>query len=129
MPISGSTGIIRSPADLLKKTIPLFTADRKNYPGWLICPARHRHSLIYAGDAQWLLRKPVLDLLEPGIRAEAVFEILWRRTTAFYPLDTQLASAITELVDGNWAEFDPDLRLEFALALMRDARVSHDDDG
>ena len=115
-------------ADLLKKTIPLFKADRQNYPGWLICPARHRQTLNYAGDAHWLVRKPVLDLLEPKLRAEALFEILWRRTTAFSPIDVQLAAALTELVDAKPPEVDPDLRLEFALALMRDARVSHDDD-
>src|SRR5271157_2006037 len=51
-------------ADLLKKAIPLFKVDRENYPGWLVCPVRHRQSLPCAGDAHWLLRKPVLDLLE-----------------------------------------------------------------
>jgi SIR2-like domain len=116
-------------AELLKKTIPLFKADRENYPGWLVCPVRHRQSLHYAGDAHWLLRKPVLDLLEPKLRAEAVFEILWRRTTAFSPIDVQLAAALTELVDAKLPEVDADMRLEFALALMRDARVSNDDGG
>jgi hypothetical protein len=116
-------------SDVLKKTIPLFKADRENYPGWLICPVLHRRSLGYAGNAHWLLRKPVLDLLEPKPRAEAVSEILWRRTTAFTLMDTQLAKALEELVDGHAADIDPELRLDFALALMRDARVSHDDDG
>jgi hypothetical protein len=116
-------------ADLLKKTIPVFKADRENYPGWLVCPFQHRRSLGHAGDAHWLLRKPVLDLLEPNLRADAVFEILWRRTTAFTLMDMQLAKALEELVDGDAAYINPELRLEFALALMRDARVSHDDDG
>jgi hypothetical protein len=44
-------------------------------------------------------------------------------------MDVQLAKALQELVDGHAAEIDPELRLEFALSLMRDARVSHDDDG
>ena len=116
-------------ADLLRKAIPLFKADRENYPGWLVCPVQHRRSLGYAGDAHWLLRKPVLDLLEPKVRAEAVSEILWRRTTAFALMDVELAKALEELVDGHAADIDPELRLEFALALMRDARVSRDDDG
>ena len=116
-------------ADLLKETIPLFKADREHYPGWLICPVRHRQTLRYAGDADWLLRKPVLDLLEPKLRSEAVFEILWRRTKAFSPIDVQLAAALTELLDAKPPEVDADMRLEFALALMRDARVSYDDDG
>jgi hypothetical protein len=116
-------------ADLLKKTIPLFKADRENYPGWLVCPVRHRQSLHYAGDGHWLLRKPVLDLLEPKLRAEAVFEILWRRTRGFSPIDVQLAAALTELVNAKPPEVDAEMRVEFALALMRDARVSYDDDG
>jgi len=116
-------------ADLLKNTVPLFKADRERYPGWLVCPVRYRRDLGFRGDAQWLVRKPVLDLLDPKQRAEAVFEIVWRRTAAFYPLDPQLAAAVTELVEGKFSEVDPDLRLELALALVRDARVSHDDDG
>jgi hypothetical protein len=116
-------------AELLTKTVPLFRADRQNYPGWLICPVRHRQTLPYAGDAHWLLRKPVLDLLEPKFRAEAVFEILWRRTTALSPIDVPLAAALTELVDAKPSEVGVGIRLEFALALMRDARVSYDDDG
>ena len=116
-------------AELLKKTIPLFKADRENYPGWLVCPVRHRQSLRYAGDADWLLRKPVLDLLEPKLRAEALFEILWRRTRGFSPIDAQFAAALTELVNAKSPEVDAEMCLKFALALMRDARVSYDDDG
>lgn len=115
--------------DLLKKTVPLFKTDRDNYPGWLVCPAHLRQSIAYAGDAHWLVRKPVLDLLEPKARAEALFEILWRRTVAFAPLDMRLAEALAELVDNKSREIDSDLRLQFALALMRDARVSRDEDG
>ncbi|WP_050627299.1 SIR2 family NAD-dependent protein deacylase [Bradyrhizobium viridifuturi] len=116
-------------ADLLKRTIPFFKADRGNYPGWQICPAHLRRSIAYTGDAHWLVRKPVLDLLEPKLRAEALFEILWRRTLAFVPLDVRLAEALTEIVDNKSPEIDPDARLEFALALMRDARVSRDEEG
>ncbi|HEY6466069.1 MAG TPA: SIR2 family protein, partial [Candidatus Acidoferrales bacterium] len=116
-------------ADLLTKTIPLFKIDRENYPGWLVCPFRLRQTIDYAGNIQWLVRKPVLDLLQPKLRAEALFEILWRRTIAFAPLDVRLAEALTEMAEDRSAEVDPDLRLEFALALMRDARVSRDEDG
>jgi hypothetical protein len=116
-------------ADLLKKTVPLFKADRASYPGWLICPNQFRHSLIYDGDAHRLLRKSVLDLLEPRDRAEALFEILWRRTTAFAPIDVRFAEALTEVLDTKPPEVEAEMRLEFALALMRDARVSRDDEG
>lgn len=116
-------------AELLEKTIPLLKADRENYPGWLICPLQHRRSLLHGGDENWLFRKPALDLLEPKLRAETVFEVLWRRKTGFLPLEEQLISAITEILEAKSPETDPSLRLEFAVALMRHARISHDDDG
>ena len=114
-------------AELLEKTIPFLKTDRENYPGWLICPFRHRHSLLYGGSENWLLRKPVLDLLKPEARTETVFEILWRRTTGFRPLEPQLVSAMTEIVEAKLPETDPGLRLEFAVALMRHARVFRND--
>ena len=116
-------------ADLLKKSLPLFKADREAYPGWLICPVKYRQELRNAGGTPWLLRKPVLDLLDPKLRSEALFEILWRRTTSFSPMDVELAAALAELVNAKPPEVDSDMRLGFALALMRDARVSNDDDG
>ena len=114
-------------ADLLEKTIPLLKADRMNYPGWLVCPAKYRLSLGNSGGEDWLLRKPVLDLLKPEVRAEVLFEILWRRLTAFDPLEPELVSAMKEMVDAKPPEIDPELRLRFAVALTRQARVSYND--
>ncbi|MCP3415681.1 SIR2 family protein [Bradyrhizobium brasilense] len=116
-------------AGLLRETIPLLKADRENYPGWLVCPLKHRRIIAHAGDTNWLVRKPVLDLLEPKFRAEALFEILWHRTVAFAPLDIRLADALAEIVDNESADIDPNLCLQFTLALMRDARVSRDEVG
>jgi SIR2-like domain len=135
LPRAGANAFERVPKDhafaaqLLKETIRLFTADRESYPGWLVCPIRHRRSLHYSGNENWLLRKSVLDLLEPKLRAQAMFEIVWRRTISFSPIDVSLATALAELIDSKLPEVDPELRLELALALMRDARVSNDDEG
>ncbi len=115
-------------ADFLVKTIPLLAAERKNYPGWLVCPRQHRSSLLSVQDGSRLLRKPVLDLLSPKLRAEAVFEILWRRTTGLLPLDAQLIEAMTEILETGPPEADSSHRLEFAMALMRHARLSCNDD-
>lgn len=116
-------------AELLEKTIPLFKADRESYPGWFVCPSRHRQSLLHAGDAHWLLRKPVLDLLKPEIRGQALFEIVWRRTIGLSPIDQTLAAALTELVEAKPPEVEAGVCLELALALLRDARLSLDSDG
>ena len=114
-------------ADILEKTIPLLKADRENYPGWLICPVRHRHLLRPYG-VNWLLRQPVLDLLTPKLRAEALFELLWCCETGLLPLDAPLIEAMTAMLEFWSPEADRSLRLKFALALMRHARVFHDND-
>jgi hypothetical protein len=115
-------------AELLERTIPLLKDDRENYPGWLVCPVQHRRLLFSRGDQSWLLRKPVLDLLKPKHRAEATFEFLWNHMTGFLPLDEPLIAAMIEILEMRSPETDPSLRLEFALALMRHARLSQDDD-
>jgi hypothetical protein len=115
-------------ADILEKTIPLLKADRENYPGWLTCPVRQRHSLLPYG-VNWLLRKPVLDLFNPKLRADALFELLWCRQTGLLPLDAPLIEGMTEMLECLSSDADQSLRLEFALALMRHARVTHDDEG
>jgi SIR2-like domain len=115
-------------AKLLEETIPLLKADREKYPGWLVCPLKYRQGLIYARDEFWLFRKSTLDILEPKFAAEATFEFLWRRATEFSPLQESLISAMTEILDARSTEVDSELRLEFALALVRHARLSNDDD-
>ncbi len=115
-------------AEMLEKTAACLKFDRENYRGWLVCPVRHRRSLDNWG-ANWFLRRPALDLIKPKLRAEAIFEILWCRTTAFLPLGAPLIEAMTEMI-GAWPrDADRSLRLEFALSLMRHARVSNDDEG
>ena len=116
-------------AELLADTVLLFKADRERYPGWLVCPSRYRETLLHAGDVHWLLRKPVLNLLDPSRRAEAAFEILWRRTTSLSPLDAELAAALTELAETKLPNVTAEMRKDFALALIRDARTSYDDAG
>lgn len=115
-------------AELLIKTIPLLKADREQFPGWLVCPVQHRQLLSRWGDTNWLFRKSVLDLLEPRIRAEAIFEVLWLRATELVPLDARLIEAMTEALEAPPTETNASLRLVFAVALMRHARVSYDDD-
>jgi len=115
-------------AELLERTIALLKADREAYPGWLVCPVQHRRLLFNRGDQSWLVRKPVLDLLKPKLRSEAVFEYLWNHAMGFLPLDEPLIAAMIEILEMRSPETDPSLRLEFALALMRHTRLSQDDD-
>lgn len=115
-------------AELLEKTVLLLRGERENYPGWLVCPRNLRHSLQYGGNEAWLLRKSVVDLFEPARLAEILYELLWRRAIGFRPLEAPLVRAITEILEAHMLAIEPTLRCEFAIALMRDARLSNDDD-
>ncbi|SDI80676.1 SIR2-like domain-containing protein [Paraburkholderia phenazinium] len=115
-------------AELLDKTAALLKADRERYPGWFVCPRRFRQSLQYGGDEAWLLRAPVLAHFDYARRAEILYELLWRRTTGFHPLPEQLVHAITQLLEAVETEVEPSRRGDFAVALMRHARLSNDDD-
>jgi hypothetical protein len=115
-------------AESLNKTRSLLKADRDKYPGWLVCPRNSRQSLQYRGNEVWLLRRSVLDRFEPEHRAELLYELLWPRTTAFLALEEPLVQAMTELLEQSTPTIEPSLRCEFAIALMRNARLSNHDD-
>ncbi|WP_404612669.1 SIR2 family NAD-dependent protein deacylase [Caballeronia udeis] len=115
-------------AELLDKTAALLKADRERYPGWFVCPRTFRHSLQFGGDEAWLLRAPVLARFDYPRRGEILYELLWRRTMGFHPLPEQLVQGITQFLEAVEIETEPSLRCHFAVALMRDARLSNDDD-
>jgi hypothetical protein len=115
-------------ADLLNQTALLLKADREKYPGWLICPASLRQNLRHDGDEAWLLRTSVLDLFELPRRAEILYEFLWRHTIGFRPLSETITKTITDTLDASTPEIPLTLRCEFAIALMREARLSNDSD-
>ncbi|WP_133647762.1 SIR2 family NAD-dependent protein deacylase [Paraburkholderia flava] len=115
-------------AELLDRTTSILKIDRERYPGWLVCPRSLRRSLQFDGNEAWLLRPAVLSRLNYSRRAEILYELLWRRATGFHPLPKQLTDAVTELLESAATEIEPDHSAYFAVALMRDARLSNDDD-
>lgn len=110
-------------AELLEKTIPLFATDRSNYPGWLVCPWQERRDLEYGGEEAWLLRPEAIELLPPAKRLDLLDELLWRRTTGYAPIISRFVEALSSAVEAWPSEGEPQRKLGFALALMRDARI------
>ena len=110
--------------DLLVNTIAIFAKDRAAYPDWLVCPRKYRMTLVQG--ATWLLRKPVLNQLQTARRVEVLWELVWRHTIAFAPLDMPLEQAIAELLETPDIIIEPDRRCAFAVALMRYARFCDD---
>lgn len=109
-------------ATLLVDTSIILAKDRATYPGWLVCPWTERPSL-QSGDEPWLLREATLATLEPDRRVEILAEILWRRMVGLYPLEEKVISPLGEITESWPGGVDMRLRWEFAVALMRDARV------
>jgi hypothetical protein len=109
-------------ATLLDSTAVVLAKDRATYPGWLVCPRPERSSL-QSGDEPWILREATLASFKPERRVEILAEILWRRTVGLYPLDEQLITLLGGITEA-WPDgVDMRLRWEFAIALMRDARI------
>jgi len=110
-------------AELLQRTIPILVEDRRNYPGWLVCPWQERRNLKYDSEEAWLLRAASLELLKPAERVDLLEELLWRRTIGYAPIIPRFVEALSFIVDTWPIDGETDRRLNFALALMRDARI------
>jgi len=114
--------------ELMNIAGPLLRKDRLSYPGWLVCPRHLRQQLQYGGSEQWLWRKDVFDAIAPARRAEILYELVWRRTIGFLPLEEPLEKAVKGFLSVDLPDVDTALSAELALGLMRDARVSNNAD-
>lgn len=114
-------------AELLAATSALAKVDREKYPGWLVCPSRYRQRLVGGINVAWLVRSTVLARLDISERCEVLRELLWRHTIALLPLPTNLRMGLIEFLGGDESKAFPHERLDFAVALMRTARLSFDD--
>jgi hypothetical protein len=115
-------------ATLLDAAAKMWTADRKSYPGWLVCPIRKRRDLRIGSDSAPFPTPPVVEALGSCRAAEVLYEITWRHQTAFWPIYDPL----TRLLEGVVGDADNGLqkqaKLEIAAALLRSARDVPDDE-
>lgn len=114
-------------ADLLQRTAAVLKRDRETYPGWLVCPARLRDQMRLRADEAWLVRASVLEQFEVIERAAILREFLWQRTVSYSWIPDQLSQALTALLEIRPTNVDADLLCEFAVALMRHARLHRDE--
>jgi SIR2-like domain len=109
--------------EALKETAGLLRDDRRSYPGWLVCPREYRLGP-QSGYGEWAIFKPtVLACVEPSERASILSEFLWRYTTSLYDLPLLFRDALVSIMGEPQSAIEQSYRLEFAVALMRDARV------
>jgi SIR2-like domain len=109
--------------EALKETARLLRDDRRSYLGWLVCPREYRLGP-HSGYGEWAIFKPtVLACVEPSERASILSEFLWRYTTSLYDLPLLFRDALVSIMGEPQSPIEQSYRLEFAVALMRDARV------
>ncbi|WP_174916522.1 SIR2 family NAD-dependent protein deacylase [Burkholderia lata] len=113
-------------ADILLQTAAVIRKDRETYPGWLVCPARLRETIRNRSDEAWLLRPSVLERFELTERAAILREFLWQRSVSYSWIPDQLFQALTALLEADTANVDAGVLSEFAIALMRHARLHRD---
>ena len=112
-------------AEALKETARLLRDDRESYPGWLVCPRAERGGPRF-GFVWAIFRPSVLARIKPQERAETLSEFLWCYTTSFSDLPLMFRDALVVVMEAN-PPIERGIRLEFAVALMRDARAEGND--
>lgn len=115
-------------AEMLVKTSALAKVDRECYPGWLICPRRYRRQLVHGMSEVWLVRETVMSRLTIGERCEILSELVWRQTAGLLPLRTNVGKALIAFLEDEQSKLFGGDRLNFALALMRNARLTCNDE-
>ena len=117
-------------ASIIDQASDIWRKDRESYPHWLVCPPGLRDEMHHGTvTAQWQ-RNAALNLFQPLRRAEVLYEIVWRHSMAFEPIDERLAEMLVPLADpAQPCGLKKQQQLEIALALLRSARQRHNDEG
>ena len=114
-------------AKLLDQSYELAKKDRESYPGWFVCPAKYRQRLANGFNEAWLVRTSVLAHFNIEKRGKILSEFLWRQTTGLQPLRGNLGVCLVAFLNDQESKRIPLARLEFSLALLRNARLQADE--
>jgi hypothetical protein len=115
-------------AELFRGTLDAWEKDRLRYPGWLICPSEIRTRFHTSA------RLPVptdltLSQLSISERGRLSYELCWRHSVSFTPIDKNLSSLLESSADlAMHVGLDRSEQLEIALALLEAARERVDDE-
>lgn len=103
----------------ITKTISIWKEERESYPGWVILPKEKR-------DAFWLMTENWLNALNgednsisDDVQFKFIFELCWRLEKSLFPIDTQTASLINNLLNDN---YDCEEKIILALHLLKSYR-------
>ena len=88
--------------NLVRRTIEVWSHNRKIYPGWLMVPATAQHRLHWSTRGWEPLILDALPDFAPLQQLNAIRELVWRREILLEPISPQLESAAgktLELID------------------------------
>ncbi len=112
--------------DMLRQTARLLSEDRNAYPHWVVCPSRERHKFFLLHE--WAILKPgVLARVPVAERAQILNELVWRCSTTFQQPSNLLRDALVTIMAEPASSIERSIRLRFAVALMRDARIERNE--
>ncbi|NDV22265.1 SIR2 family protein [Desulfovibrio sp. JC022] len=90
----------------LKKHLTLWISNRKNYPGWIVAPARNRGPLLHLTN-EWILFicGQIKDNENPNpILIAAFSELCWNLDISLTPFDDKLASTAKTILENTILE-------------------------
>lgn len=109
-------------AALLERQLPTLEADRKSYPGWLVCPSRQR----------WELQNQINDPFPTALnlsemasdsRARLLYEIAWRYGVTYQATPPWLVKELLTICDpAKPCVLTKKQQLEVALLLLKNTR-------
>jgi hypothetical protein len=112
----------RYAASLFKQQLPTLEADRISYPGWLICPKTVRSQLLSQISAPFPNPKNMAEL-DADSKTKLLYEIAWRRRTAFDATPQWLCAELVEVCDPAVRNvLSRKQQLEIALHLLNSTR-------
>lgn len=115
-------------AKILEQQIPTLEADRKSYPGWLVCPSMQRWRLQTQISGPYPTLKNLAEMRGES-KVKLLYEIAWRHSITHEATDLWLAKEMFQICDPEHpCILTKKQQLEVALLLLKSSRWFADDE-
>ena len=94
-----------------RKIVEMWTAQRRQYPGWIVLPEDLRSSLWFK-TSNWVRKLPSADALPAVLDLEFAFELVWRMERCLCPILDNQISFLEATIDRYWLVTNADATLE-----------------
>ena len=94
-----------------RKIVEMWTAQRRQYPGWIVLPEDLRSSLWFE-TSNWVRELPSADALPAVLDLEFAFELVWRMERCLCPILDNQISFLEATIDRYWLVTNADATLE-----------------